>query len=71
MHDEKRLGSRWSGHVARMGKKRNACRVLVGKPEERKPGGRHRRKRKVMVKSMENVWTGFSWLRLGVSGRLL
>jgi hypothetical protein len=24
---------RWAGHVARMGKKRNAYRILVGKPE--------------------------------------
>jgi hypothetical protein len=22
----------WAGHVARMGPKRNACRILVGKP---------------------------------------
>jgi hypothetical protein len=26
---------RWAGHVARMGKKRNAYRLLVEKPEER------------------------------------
>jgi hypothetical protein len=25
---------RWTGHVARMGEKRNVCRILVGKPEE-------------------------------------
>jgi hypothetical protein len=31
---------RWTGHVARMGDKRNAYRVLVGKPE---PLGRPRR----------------------------
>jgi hypothetical protein len=24
---------RWAGHVARMGEKRNAYRILVGKPE--------------------------------------
>jgi hypothetical protein len=23
----------WTGHVARMGKKRNSCRILVGKPD--------------------------------------
>jgi hypothetical protein len=28
---------RWAGHVVRMGEKRNACRVLVGKPERRRP----------------------------------
>jgi hypothetical protein len=26
---------RWAGHVARMGEKRNACRLLVGKEKER------------------------------------
>jgi hypothetical protein len=26
---------RWAGHVARMGDKRNAYRILVGKPDER------------------------------------
>jgi hypothetical protein len=25
---------RWAGHVARIGEKRNAYRILVGKPEE-------------------------------------
>jgi hypothetical protein len=35
---------RWAGHVARMGKKRNAYRILVGKPEEKRPlGGTIRR----------------------------
>jgi hypothetical protein len=28
------------GHVARMGKKRNTSRLLVGKPEEKRPLGR-------------------------------
>jgi hypothetical protein len=27
---------RWAGHVARMGEKRNAYKLLVGKPEGRK-----------------------------------
>jgi hypothetical protein len=31
---------RWEGHVARMGKKRNAYRLLVGKPEGKRPPGR-------------------------------
>jgi hypothetical protein len=34
----------WAGHVARMGKKRNACRILVGKPEGKRPLGRPRRR---------------------------
>jgi hypothetical protein len=36
---------RWAGHVARMGDKRNAYRILVGKPKGRRPLGRPRRKR--------------------------
>jgi hypothetical protein len=35
---------RWTGHVARMWETRNACRILVGKPEGRRPLGRPRRK---------------------------
>jgi hypothetical protein len=33
---------RWAGHVARRGEKRNACRILVGKPEGKRPLGRSR-----------------------------
>jgi hypothetical protein len=35
---------RWAGHVARMGEKRNAYRLLVGKPEGKRPLGKPRRK---------------------------
>jgi hypothetical protein len=35
---------RWAGHVARMGEGRNVYRVLVGKPEEKRPLGRTRRR---------------------------
>jgi hypothetical protein len=35
---------RWAGHVARMGEKRNAYRILVGMPEGKRPQGRLRRK---------------------------
>jgi hypothetical protein len=33
---------RWTGHVARMGEKMNAYRILVGKPEGKRPLGRTR-----------------------------
>jgi hypothetical protein len=33
---------RWAGHVARIGEKRNAYRILVGKPEGKRPLGRPR-----------------------------
>jgi hypothetical protein len=35
---------RWAGHVARMVEKRNAYRLLVGKPEGKRPLGRRRRR---------------------------
>jgi hypothetical protein len=33
---------RWVGHVERIGKERDVCRVLVGKLEEKRPLGRPR-----------------------------
>jgi hypothetical protein len=35
---------RLAGHVARMGEKRNVYRLLVGKPERKRPPGRPRRR---------------------------
>jgi hypothetical protein len=35
---------RWAGHVARMGEKQNACRILVAKPDGKRPLGRPRRR---------------------------
>jgi len=35
---------RWARHVARMGEKKGMYRVLVGKPEGRRPVGRPRRR---------------------------
>jgi hypothetical protein len=35
---------RWAGHVARIGEKRNVYRLLVGKPEGKRPLGRPRRR---------------------------
>jgi hypothetical protein len=34
---------RWAGHVARMSERRGAYRVLVGRPDGRRPLGRLRR----------------------------
>jgi hypothetical protein len=33
---------RWSGYVAGMWENRNACRILAGKPEGKRPLGRLR-----------------------------
>ena len=38
----RRMG--WARHVARMGEERGVCRVLVGKPEGKRPLGRPRRR---------------------------
>jgi hypothetical protein len=35
---------RWAGHVARMGAKKNAYRILVGKSEGKRPLGTQRRR---------------------------
>jgi hypothetical protein len=35
---------KWAGHVARMGEERNVYRVLVRKPEGKRPLGRPRRR---------------------------
>ena len=41
---------RWAGHVAHMGKGRGVYRILVGKPEGKKPLGRPRRRREDNIK---------------------
>jgi hypothetical protein len=32
---------RWTGHVARMGERRGAYMVMVGRPDGKRPLGRH------------------------------
>jgi len=39
-----RLRMRWTGHVAHMGEDRGVRRLLVGKPEGKRPLGRPRRR---------------------------
>jgi hypothetical protein len=41
---------RWSGHVGRIGAKRNAYRILVGKPKSNRPLGRPRHRWKDNIK---------------------
>jgi hypothetical protein len=50
---------RWAGHVVRMGEKRNVYRLLVGKPEGKRPLGRPRR-RWIDNISMDLLQTGLS-----------
>jgi hypothetical protein len=39
LHNEELRDLRWAGHVARMEEKKNAYRLLVGKPEGKRPLG--------------------------------
>jgi hypothetical protein len=57
---------RWAGHVARIGGKRNAYRLLVGKPERRRPPGRPRRRRldKIGMNLVEVGWGDVDWIGL-------
>jgi hypothetical protein len=41
---------RWARHVARMGEKRGAYRIFVGRPEGGRPFGRPRRRREGNIK---------------------
>jgi hypothetical protein len=68
---------RWAGCVARMGEKRNAYRILVGKPEENRPLGRarHRWVDNIKMDLREIEWDGMNWIdpaqTIGTSGELL
>jgi len=64
---------RRAGHVACMRERRGIYRVLVGKPEGKRPLVRPRRRWedniKVGFRKWDmGVWTGSSWLRIGTVG---
>jgi hypothetical protein len=55
---------------------RNAYKILVGKPEGRRPLGRPRRRwenniKLILRKWSSRVWIGLMWLRTGTIGGLL
>ena len=57
---------RWAGHVARMGEDRGVHRVLVGKPEGKRPLGRPRRRWEDNIKmDLQEVGEGCGdWMEL-------
>src|SRR5215510_1105919 len=67
---------RWAGHVARLGEERDVYRVLVGKPEGKRPLGDPRRGwvNNIRIYHQEvgsGVWTGLGWFRIeAVGGQL-
>jgi hypothetical protein len=57
---------RWAGHVAQMGPKRNAYRLLVGKQEGKRPLGKRRRRcvDNIKIDLREIGWDGRDWVDL-------
>jgi hypothetical protein len=57
---------RWVRHVARMGERRGVYRILVGKPEGKRPLGRPRRKCEdnINMELREIGIDGANWIRL-------
>jgi len=57
---------RWAGHVVRVGKRRDVYRVLVGKPEGKRPLGRPRPRREDNIKmNLQEVGCGcMDWIEL-------
>jgi len=63
-------------HVARIGDRRGAYRVLVGKREGKGPLGRSKRRSEDNIKLdlqevQRGAWTGLIWLRIGIDGGLM
>ena len=59
---------RWAGHVARMGERRGAYRVMVGKREGKGPLGRHRRRWEAIKMDLQHTGWG-EWIGLPGSGQ--
>jgi hypothetical protein len=60
------INKRWAGHVERIGEKRNAYRLLVGKPEGKRPLGRPRRRwvDNFRMDLREVGWGDMDWIGL-------
>jgi len=67
---------RWAGHVVRTWERGDIHRILVGKPEGKRPIGRPKRRGEGNIKTdLQEVewgaWTGLIWLGIGTgSGHL-
>jgi hypothetical protein len=57
---------RWEGHVARIGEKRDAFRLLVEKPKGKRPLGRQRRRwvDNIRMDLGEVGWGDVDWIGL-------
>jgi len=61
---------KWAGHVACMGEERRAYRVLLGKPEGKRPLGKPRC-RWVDIRLDVGMWTGLGLPKIETGGRRL
>jgi hypothetical protein len=57
---------RWAGHVIGTGEMRNVYKILVGKPEGKRPFGRtrHRWVYNIRIDLREIGWEGVDWMYL-------
>jgi hypothetical protein len=57
---------KWAEHITRMGEKRYAYRLLVGKAEGKRPLGRPRRRwvDNIKMDLLERGWGGVDWIGL-------
>jgi hypothetical protein len=57
---------RWTGHVARMEEERNVYKVLMGKPEGKKPLGRPKRRWEdgIRMHLREIGWGSVDWIKV-------
>jgi hypothetical protein len=57
---------RWAGHVARIEEGRGVYRVLIGRPKDKRPMGRPRRRWKHNIKmDLRDIGIdGANWIRL-------
>jgi hypothetical protein len=67
---------RWAWHIARLGDRWDAYRVLVGKSEGKRPLGRPIVDENLIFKCIfrkwdEVAWTRLIWLRIWTGGGLL
>jgi hypothetical protein len=68
MIKSRRIG--WAGHVAQMGEKRNASRIMMGKPAGKRPLGRprHGSVNNIKIDFREIGWDGMDWIDLAQDG---
>jgi hypothetical protein len=59
---------RWARHIARMGEKRSAYKVLMGEPEGNRPLRRNRRRWKDSIKMYLKEIGNMDWINVAQDG---